>query len=139
MSRLPLQSGLGYSAVCTSRGLIPIFAAMNAQLRAKENMHIVFWLIKDFAWISGYHVLGVTMAFPTVLLAFYLTWASRLDRADLFHNAAISCWILANALWMLGEFYFDDTKRHWAMPFFLLGLGILAWFYLARVFARLKS
>ena len=112
---------------------------MNSSLRAKENLHIVFWLLKDFAWISDFKVLGVTMAVPTFILSLYITWLGRTDRSDLAHNLAISCWISANAIWMFGEFYFDDSKRHWALPFFIAGLCILALHYLRVGLERLKS
>ncbi|MFM1898547.1 MAG: hypothetical protein RL577_787 [Bacteroidota bacterium] len=112
---------------------------MNSRLRAKENLHIVFWLLKDFAWISDFKVLGVTMAVPTFLLSLWITWLSRGDRSELAHNLAISSWITANAIWMFGEFYFDDTKRHWAMPFFIAGLCILALHYLRVCLNSLKS
>lgn len=113
--------------------------SMNSSLRAKENLHIVFWLLKDFAWISDYKILGLAMAVPTVLLSLLITWLSRSDRSELAHNLAISCWISANAIWMLGEFYFDDSKRHWALPFFIAGLCILALHYMRVCLERLKS
>lgn len=112
---------------------------MNSSLRAKENLHIVFWLLKDFAWISDFKVLGVAMAVPTFFLSLWITWLGRADRSELAHNLAISCWITANAIWMFGEFYFDDSKRHWAMPFFVVGLCILALHYLRVWLERLKS
>jgi hypothetical protein len=112
---------------------------MNSKLRAKENLHIVFWLLKDFAWISDWKWLGLSMALPTFGLSIWITWLGREDRSDLAHNLAITCWITANAIWMLGEFYFDDTKRHWSLPFFVLGLGILALHYSRAAYGRLKS
>jgi hypothetical protein len=42
---------------------------------------------------------------------------------------AISCWILGNAIWMTGEFYFNDEIRSVAMPFFGIGLVVIAYFY----------
>ena len=104
---------------------------MDINLRKKENLHIVFWLIKDFAWISNYKILGLVMALPTVLLSFWLTWKCRENRADLFHNTAVAFWIIANAIWMVGEFYFEDTKRYVAMPFFFVGLAFVAWYYVS--------
>ena len=74
-----------------------------------------------------------------LFLSLYITWLGRADRSELAHNLAISCWITANAIWMFGEFYFDDSKRHWAMPFFVAGLCILALHYLRLGLERLKS
>jgi hypothetical protein len=31
---------------------------------------------------------------------------------------------------MVGEFYFDDSTRYLAIPFFLLGLFFIVWYYL---------
>lgn len=106
---------------------------MIADLRKKENLHIVFWLVKDFAWINDFHVLGVSMAVPTILLAFWLTWKSRVEMDELFHNLAVSCWIIANSVWMWGEFFYNDTTRHLAKPFFLAGLMVLAVYYAWRL------
>jgi hypothetical protein len=82
----------------------PIFADMHA-LRKKENFHIVLWLVKDFAWIMDFKILGLSMALPTVLLAIYLTWFSRKDKTEFAHNLAVMFWICANVIWMFGEFY----------------------------------
>ena len=99
-------------------------------LREKENLHVVFWLIKDFAWLMYFRELGMAMALPTILLSIWITWKSfRASVADFYHNLAISCWILGNAIWMTGEFYFNDEVRSVAMPFFGIGLVVIAYFY----------
>ena len=48
------------------------------------------------------------MIVPTIGLAFYISWISRRDKAELFHNLAVCCWISANSTWMIGEFYYED-------------------------------
>ena len=54
--------------------------------------------------------------------------------AELLHNLAVVCWIIANCLWMTGEFYgWDEGKwgaRHLALIPFSIGLLILAYFYI---------
>lgn len=102
------------------------------QLRAKENLHIVFWLFKDFCWLMLYKPLGMMMVFPTVFLAFYLSWKSRHLRSELFHNLAVTSWILGNSIWMAGEFYFDDTTRPLASVFFYSGIGFVLYFYITE-------
>lgn len=102
------------------------------EINRKENLHVVFWLIKDFAWISGYKLLGVSLALPTILLAAYLTVITKKHRSSFYHNLAILFWILGNSIWMVGEFYFEDQKRIWALPFFFAGLGIIAYFYFSE-------
>jgi hypothetical protein len=110
----------------------PIFADMHA-LRKKENFHIVLWLVKDFAWIMDYKILGLSMAIPTVLLAIYLTWHSRADKTEFAHNLAVMFWICANVIWMFGEFYLNDTTRSIAQPFFIAGMAVLGIHYITKI------
>jgi hypothetical protein len=49
----------------------------------------------------------------------------------------VTLWICANATWMTGEFYVNDHLRPYAMIFFLLGLLVIAYYYL--FLARKKS
>ncbi len=181
------------------------------QHQIQENIHIVFWLLKDFAWIMHFRAFGFLMAIPTFVLSVYITlkslstcfdiyykwmflqirytlkltggleiseigswrdlrfneifqsdyartmmddskWAivrfllygkitigniAKLDHrelikaaSNLYHNIAITCWILGNGIWMVGEFYFEDSIRYLAIPFFLLGLFFIVWYYL---------
>lgn len=108
------------------------------EINRKENLHVVFWLVKDFAWISGFKILGVTLAVPTILLAFHFTWITKVNKDSFYHNLAILFWILANSIWMFGEFYFEDQKRIWAMPFFIAGLLVIGYFYFFEGYRRLK-
>ncbi len=109
-----------------------------SEINRKENLHVVFWLVKDFAWISGFKILGVSLAIPTIFLAVYIVWPSRNHRENFFHNVAVLFWILANSIWMFGEFYFEDQKRIWAMPFFIVGLLVVFWYYFSEGYRRLK-
>ncbi|MEY4002528.1 MAG: hypothetical protein RIT07_570, partial [Bacteroidota bacterium] len=86
---------------------------------------MVFWLIKDFAWLADLKLLGMGMAVPTVLLSYWLTYKSRKNRTDYFHNLAVSFWITGNSMWMVGEFYFDDKIRHLVIPVFIFGLAVI--------------
>lgn len=105
---------------------------MNPSIRKKENLHIYLWLFKDFAWLADFHYIALTAAVPTVILAFVLMWQSRSEIVDFIHNISVALWILANVIWMIGEFYFDDGTRKIAAPFFILGLLILTVFYFLR-------
>lgn len=93
---------------------------------------MVFWLIKDFAWLADLKLLGMGMAVPTVLLSYWLTYKSRKNRTDYFHNLAVSFWITGNSMWMVGEFYFDDKIRHLVIPVFIFGLAVIGYFYLTE-------
>jgi hypothetical protein len=112
---------------------------MNVDLRKKENLHVVFWLVKDFAWLADWKWLGLGMALPTVLLSIWLTIQSRQQRMDFFHNMAVTSWIIGNSMWMIGEFYFDDSIRHWVKPLFVLGFISVAYYYITDYLARKKT
>ncbi|MCW3124412.1 MAG: hypothetical protein JWO03_70 [Bacteroidetes bacterium] len=99
-------------------------------LRKYENLHVAFWLVKDACWCMLFRPLGMIMIVPTLFVALHITWITRHDRTDLFHNIAITLWICANATWMTGEFYANDNMRPVAMVFFILGLITVAIYYL---------
>lgn len=94
-----------------------------------ENAHILLWLIKDTCWALEWKPGGIFMIFPTVSVAFYITWRSRKIRTELFHNIAVCAWILANSVWMVGEFFDYDT-RPYAAGLFVTGIVILTIYYL---------
>lgn len=99
-------------------------------VRNGENLHVVLWLLKDLCWIMDLRVVGLVMVLPTVWLALWIAWRARKDRSDLFHGAAVVCWILANSTWMIGEFFMNDGTRPLAVVFFVTGLLLIAWHYL---------
>ena len=114
------------------------------QHRRFENLHIVFWLMKDISWCMLWRAFGVFMIVPTLGAAIFITWRARADRTDLAHNLAVVFWISANAWWMITEFFeFDETPlwfgvsgRHWSMLPFLLGAFVLLRYYAAQWFHR---
>lgn len=91
------------------------------KFRKFENLHILFWLIKDMCWVSNFKVVGVLMVIPTLLMAFFLTYKSKDQIHELLHNLAVCFWILANSTWMIGEFFFNDGTRPIAIMFFIIG------------------
>jgi len=114
------------------------------QHRRFENLHIVFWLMKDISWCMLWRGLGVFMIVPTLGAAIFITWRARANRIDFAHNLAVVFWISANAWWMVAEFFeFDEAPfllgisgRHWSMLPFLLGAGVLLWHYAAQWLQR---
>ena len=112
--------------------------------RRTENLHIVFWLMKDISWCMEWRALGVFMIAPTLGAAIFITWRARALKAELAHNLAVVFWITANAWWMIAEFFeFDETPivfgvdgRHLAMIPFLIGAAILARFYFSQWIRR---
>jgi hypothetical protein len=93
-----------------------------SNLRKIENLHIGIWLLKDLSWVSQYKFFGMFMIFPTIVIAILLTWKMRKEFSELAHNLAVCCWILANSIWMTGEFFYEDKTRNLASCLFCLGI-----------------
>lgn len=98
-------------------------------IRELENLHIFLWLMKDNAWCHDWHFLGMFMVFPTLAVQAYLTWRSRHDMHEIFHAVAVLLWITANAIWMTGEFFYNDSWRPVCNWFFGVGLLSMVFYY----------
>jgi hypothetical protein len=106
--------------------------------RRMENLHIVFWIFKDIGWCMGLTLLGITMIVPTLIISIIIAWRTRQIVSELCHNVAITVWISANSFWMCTEFFGVDhiaigygfTVKHLAMIPFLIGMLILAYYYI---------
>lgn len=103
------------------------------RVRAQENLHIVLWLIKDTCWVMECKLAGVLMTVPTISLAAYIAFALRSDRTEFVHSLAVCCWIAANSIWMIGEFFYQDGTRPYAAAFFVLGLALIALHYVTSI------
>lgn len=103
---------------------------MFTSLRATENFHIVLWLLKDLCWVMIWKPLGLALFVPTLAWAIWIAWRLRSDTCELLHSLAVVCWIMANGLWMITEFWFAEEHRILAAPFFVLGLALVAWYYM---------
>lgn len=102
-------------------------------VRKFENLHIALWLLKDTCWVTDFKTGGLIMIIPTIAVAIYITWMMRHIMAELFHNMAVCCWICANSIWMIGEFYYNDGLRPPAILFFSMGLLFIGYYYLVLV------
>lgn len=101
-----------------------------AKYRRIENLHIVFWLLKDMSWAMLWRPLGVLMIIPTVAAAIIITWQTRKIKSELLHNLAVVFWIVANCYWMLTEFFSkNDNLRYYAVIPFAAGIGIIFYYY----------
>jgi hypothetical protein len=118
-----------------------------ARYRKLENLHIVFWLFKDISWCMIWKELGILMIIPTLSVAVYIAYRTREIRSELAHNLAVAFWITANSYWMISEFFgFDEAHvfggyegRHVAMIPFVIGVIILAWYYLFQRPKEIKN
>jgi hypothetical protein len=112
--------------------------------RKSENLHIVFWLMKDISWCMLWRALGIFMIVPTLGAAILITWRARANRTDFAHNLAVVFWISANAWWMIAEFFEVDeaplwlgvSGRHFSMIPFALGAAVLLRHYVGEWLAR---
>lgn len=104
--------------------------AIPERFRKIENLHILFWLVKDISWAMLWKPIGLFMIFPTVTVAVLITWQTRRIKSELFHNLAVVFWILANAYWMVVEFLEtpDYYRFYTAIPFSLGLLCILVYY-----------
>ena len=118
-----------------------------ARYRKMENMHIVFWLLKDISWCMIWKWLGIAMIIPTLSIAIVIAWRTRQIKAELAHNLAIAFWISANSLWMISEFFYFDTMVIWGdftgkqlalIPFFS-GAAILLYYYLFQLHTEIEE
>jgi len=111
-----------------------------ARFRFLENLHIVFWLVKDISWAMLWQPLGMVMIIPTLALAIKITFQTKYIRSELYHNLAIVCWICANCTWMTFEFFwpeYDFLRYYTAIPF-CIGIGFISYYYLVLLPAGLK-
>lgn len=82
--------------------------------------------------------LGMIMIIPALYFAILITVRIKQLVSELCHKLAIVFWITANAYWMTTEFfhfegkltYASITYKHLAIIPFLLGILILAYYYI---------
>ena len=106
--------------------------------RKMENLHILFWLIKDISWCMIWKPLGVAMIFPTLIIAIVIMIRTRKVMSELCHNLAIVLWISANSYWMISEFFHFEmqpmfggyTFKHLAIIPFAVGTLCMAYYYI---------
>ena len=106
--------------------------------RKMENLHIVFWLLKDIGWCLLWKPLGIVMIFPTLIISILIAYRTREMFSELCHNLAITFWISAKSYWMISEFmgfdshlvYGSVTYKHLTLIPFMVGLLCLAFYYI---------
>ena len=101
------------------------------RFRRIENMHIVFWLIKDISWAMLWKPIGLLMFIPTISVAILITWQTRKLKSEWYHNMAILFWISANGYWMIVEFFWPaiETLRYYAAIPFSIGILFIGVYY----------
>jgi hypothetical protein len=102
----------------------------NERLSRFDNLHILFWLIKDMSWCLMSKTIGTLMIAPTITIAIIILYRSREHLTSFVHNIAVFFWISANSLWMLGEMYCQDCTKTYAIWLFSAGMGVLTIYYI---------
>jgi hypothetical protein len=95
------------------------------KFRVAENLHIIFWLLKDLGWAMLWKPVGLAMFVPTLILSIVITKQTSAIKSEFYHNMAVTSWICANGYWMITDFFWpkDASLRYFAaIPF---GVGIL--------------
>ena len=87
-----------------------------------EHFLSLLWLLKDLCWLQLYPITGPIILVPTVGLAIFIAWKSFSDRFQFLQNLSVMFWLSANATWMVGELFYNDTTRPYALVFVMLGL-----------------
>lgn len=108
------------------------------KIKHYENLHIVFWLIKDSCWMLELKVLGIVMVIPTLVIALLITYATKRTN-DVFLNLAIFFWICANSCWMYIEFFTDGSYKLAAAFPFVLGFVFVGIFYYHSWFKKPRT
>lgn len=111
-----------------------------SKIRKVENLHIVFWLIKDSCWMFELKWLGVMMVIPTLIIGLYIIYETKKSK-EIYINLAILFWIMANSFWMFTEFFdYKDFKLFAAYPFALGFVFVGIYFYkIAKLYSKTES
>ena len=78
-----------------------------------ENIHIFFWVGKDTAWNWWIQSMWLVFFIPTLFIGIdfvYLTIKSKRLMIDHAHYFAQFLWVVANAVWAGGEFWFTPDN-----------------------------
>ena len=80
------------------------------------------------------------MIIPTIGCAILITWKSRDFESELFHNLAVTFWIIANSFWMITEFFgLEEKLKIFAIIPFIIGLLFILTYYFKKFFKDKKS
>jgi hypothetical protein len=115
-------------------------------LRKAENFHLLLWLIKDLCWVSGWQVMGLIIAIPTIGMAVYIALTTRKSASFFYFNLAILAWILANTCWMLADFFVGESQAVLyaniltvVKVLFFVGLTFIVFYHARSFFADLQN
>lgn len=111
---------------------------LTEKIKRHENLHIVFWLLKDSCWMLQLRWLGIAMIIPTIIIAAIIVYATRKTN-DFWINLAILFWICANSFWMYIEFFTSGELKLWTSIPFALGFIFVGIYYYKTLISKASS
>lgn len=105
------------------------------KIRFYENLHIIFWLIKDLSWIMIWKPLGIAMIIPTVGFAIWFC-IKFFKTTEFYVYLATLFWIFANALWMILEFYQKENYKYASAILFFIGTISVFYYIVIELYQR---
>lgn len=91
-------------------GVKPRFPCLSSW-RQYEQLHIVFWLGKDFAWNTATVPLWYVCSIATLLMALDFVWESAQQEGmgvEFAHYLSTFVWIVGNMAWAVGEIFYPE-------------------------------
>ena len=79
--------------------------------RQYENVHIVCWIGKDYAWLTENRIMWVIFTIPTIMIAIdFVISTGYAKNMIIDHCYYISqfLWVSANVIWAYGELFIDE-------------------------------
>lgn len=151
----PIESNDSGSSYFVELGLVPSFvphklvigwnssscrAEMALGWQTYEHLWHLWWVCKDFAWVTHYKPLWCVAVFFTVVISadFIITSASVGRKFEALHYLGTSMWLSGNIIWSFGEFFnigqektsssiFNTTEihacRYWAAILVILSMA----------------
>jgi hypothetical protein len=104
--------------------------------RQLDIIHVPLWILKDTFWMMEYKTLGLLMIIPTLSVAIILCFKSYKYIQRFLLNLTVLCWISANALWMVSDFY--EWPTQW-ISLILFGTGLITTAYFFYVRKRIRQ
>lgn len=109
-----------------------------SKIRFYENIHILFWLLKDLSWVMIWKPLGIIMILPTIGFAIWFCIKS-FQQNDFFIHLATLFWISANTLWMLLEFLEKEEYKFLAALIFISGIVSISYYIYKELLSTKNS
>ena len=108
------------------------------KIKKYENLHILFWLVKDSCWMLELKCLAVIMVIPTIIISFFILFFTR-KTLDFYTNLAVFFWIFANGIWMYSEFFYHDKYKLTSIIPFVLGLLCVGIYYYKSISKKMNE